>query len=347
MINRDRYRNFLLQNMYGATVGSGGDEVICKCKYCADNGDHYHMNISIPKTENELSFHNCWKCHSSGVVTYKKLLEWGVYNQDIATELTIHNQYASNNSITNNIELLGSDINNIRRLYVCNNPTQFNYNKLKYINDRLGLNLTFDDLNQNNIILNLGSFLNLNHITSYTRDFRVIESLSDYFVGFLSHDNCFVNLRRIVDEGMLHKSVDKKYINYNIYGKRDNTRKFIITPTNIDVSLPVNIHIGEGPFDVLSIKYNLRTDHTNSIFCAATGNEYLAILRYIICSIGIIQFNLHLYLDADDAGFFQLNIITEYLKGFPHIPVFIHTNTIGKDMGVPKNEIEESIQRLF
>ena len=50
-----KYREFLLQNLPEAKPASGFSEVVCKCFYCADDGDHHHMYVSVPQTENEPS----------------------------------------------------------------------------------------------------------------------------------------------------------------------------------------------------------------------------------------------------------------------------------------------------
>ena len=345
-MNRDKYRNFLLQRMQYATQGSGGDEVICKCMYCPDNGDHYHMNISIPRTEKELSFFNCWKCHTSGVVTYKKLLEWGVYDADIATELSVHNQTAFNSSPIGLSEL--SNFN--RHLIVRNTPCPQNDIKLKYINDRLGINLEYEAADCMNIVLNVGELLFNNHIQNTTRDPRAFQSLCDNFVGFLSADNCYVNLRRIVSEGMLHKSVDKKYINYNIFGKKDNTMKFYSIPSYINTDSMIEVHIAEGPFDILSVRTNLigseLNPNPNKCYFAVAGNEYLTLLRYLMTNMKLLYLEFHFYLDNDEAGSYTWKTIMEFLKPLYLIPIYIHKNAIGKDMGVPMNQIEEVVERI-
>lgn len=344
MINRDLYREFLKQNMYGATVQAGGDEVVCKCKYCPDDGDHYHMNISIPKTEADLSFFNCWKCHTSGVVTYKKLLEWGLYDQGLFTELTTHNTVASTKSMAAMSDLQSSTV--IRPLMVYNTPCAQNDIKLEYINERLGIGLNYHTANASNIILNVGELLYNNRLQNSTRDPRIFKDLSDYFVGFLSYDASYVNLRRIVPEGNLYRTVDKKYINYNIYGKKDNTRKFYSIPSCVDITKPIQIRIAEGPFDILSVKYNLVGEEPNNCFFAVTGNEYLSLLRFLICGKGLINIVLHFYLDNDAAGNYTWRSILDFLSGFPHIPIYVHKNAIGKDMGVSKDQIEEVIERI-
>ena len=109
----------------------------------------------------------------------------------------------------------------------------------------------------------------------YTRHPNIVNQLNQYFVGFLSLDNNFVNLRRMCNEGIVYNGIDKRYINYNIHGKKDNTEKMYILHSNVDLTSPkrIQIHIAEGPFDILSIKHNLRLNESNSIYAAIMGSK--------------------------------------------------------------------------
>jgi hypothetical protein len=327
--------------MYGAKIESGGDEVVCKCKYCSDKTDHYHMYISIPKSENELSQFNCFLCHTGGVVTYKRLIEWGIYDDYWNREITNHNRVAG---ARNPLTTLSSE-NAIFNTVPFNRDTESNRKKLDYFNNRLGLNFSIEDASANGIVLNLKDTLSYNRVQNITRDIRVVESLSEYFIGFLSYDGNFVNLRRIIDSGFLYKGIDKKYINYNIYGKIDNTLKFIPIPSSIDLMQPVQVHIAEGAFDIFSARFNLRGLISNSAYFAVSGNAYKGLIRYLICGIGIINMEIHLYLDNDDAGRYTLKDLLDELRPYP-FPVYTHINTIGKDMGVTISEIKEYVQRV-
>lgn len=340
-MNSVEYRQFLLNNMYGASLQSGGTEVVCKCQYCSDNGDHYHMWISIPQTEADLSYFNCFKCGTSGAVTYKRLIEWGIYDNSWNEKITNHNRIAAGLNIIARTDLADY----IYSTQIYNQYTELNLLKLKYINDRLGTNLSLEEATDNNIVLDLSSLLHMNHIQKLTRDQRVVQGLTNNFLGFLSYDRNFVNMKNLVNPGVLHESIDKKYINYNIYGKKDNTLKFIIFPTSINPLYDVNLHIAEGPFDALSVKYNLRKDTNNTVYCAVTGNAYKGVIKYFIYGLGIINMNIHLYLDNDNAGKATISDLLYSLQIFNN-PIWIHYNTIGKDMGVSIDKINESIERI-
>lgn len=337
MMIPSKYREFLLQNLPEAKPASGFSEVVCKCFYCADDGDHHHMYVSVPQTENEPSLFNCFKCGTKGMVTYKKLAEWQIFDMEMNSLLTEHNKNLMNGS--NYGIIYGDKIINLRNTFIRNDTTS--RIKLSYINDRLGINLSFADCLDNKIILNLKDLLYDNWIQNFTRSENMINELDSKFVGFLSYDNNFVNCRKIDDSSW----IDQRYMNYNIFGKQDNTKKMYLLPTDIDIYRPIHIHVAEGPFDILSIKYNLRKDNNNQIYTAITGNAYKAVFRELIINRKLINLIIHLYPDADTKDK-SIRDLLNFLKVW-NFPIFIHRNLIGKDMGVSINQIQESIDQIM
>ena len=148
----------------------------------------------------------------------------------------------------------------------------------------------------------------------------------------------------------LHPSINKRYINYNLINKTDDRKNFYIIPTEVDIlnPEPINIHIAEGQFDILSIFYNL--NHCNrrqNIYMACGGKSYYQALEFILQETGIINFNVHYYPDKDvtDNEFYYstLGKITML-----NSKIFIHRNIFDgeKDFGVPANRIKEIIKAI-
>ena len=150
---QDELRDILLQ-IPSAKLCSGGKELVLRCKYCEDskNPNHAHMYINLGYNDTPLFF-NCFKCHTSGIVTHDKLLSWGL-NVDInsMSKLIGYNKYVlsldKNKKYNNN-----NTVYRLNNYYISNN--KLSEVKLKYINKRLGLNLTYNDLLENKIVLNL------------------------------------------------------------------------------------------------------------------------------------------------------------------------------------------------
>ncbi len=338
-------KEYLIASIPGAKLVSGGRVLQCRCRECPDSLDptHAHMGINTGEDGGPI-WYNCFKCGAKGILSYKKLIEWGIYDPDIADELTKYNA-----------SVMGKSINSkyfSRTKYNVNNTYEEQSDsftaKRDYINNRLGLNLSFKDLRDLKIVLNLKSFLIENGIRKITRDENIINALNDNFLGFLSVDNAYLNMRRLIKEGHLYKSIDKRYINYDIFGKFDNSQRFYVVPSVVDLSKPerIKVHIAEGPFDILSIYENIRQKE-NGIYASVAGANYMNTILYILLELRIPYIELHLYPDNDKQGSDHRikGIINQIID--PTIPVYIHRNIYPneKDFGVLPDHIHESIIR--
>lgn len=348
-MNANEYKNFLLHYIKPwAKEVSGGREINCRCFYCADSKTKSkgHMYIKIPQSQNEVSTFYCQKCKTAGIVTSKKLIEWDIFDPSIASELQLHNK-----------EVMSKPQGRMYRQYAIYNikndmitDNSLSHRKLKYINDRLGANLSYQDCLDLKIILNLGDVLQRNRL-KLTRDQKIVQSLNDNFVGFLSHDNAFVNLRNLDTNPNLYETINKRYINYNLVGKFDNTCRFYNIPTMIDFiklkSMPLQLHIAEGSFDILSIFLNLRKRYYPAVYTAIGGSGYMGILKYFIPKIRYPNLEIHIYPDTDIERYKMINI-ARIIQPFNY-PMYIHRNTYPgeKDFGVPLSRINETIERIL
>lgn len=341
------YREFLLTRIPTARPASGFRQVNCRCMYCPDsrNPQSAHMYISIPQQIGEPSLYYCHKCHVSGVVTYKTLIEWDIYDDQIALDLIEYNQLCStnyeyrkySNSMHYRIRNITTTDNDISRF------------KLQYINNRLGYNFTYNELRDLKIILNLSDLFKDNNIDEYTRDERIIEQLDINFIGFLSIDNAFLNMRRLCDENLVDKSIDKRYINYWIFNKYNTSERFYTIPTKLFIgnSERTKIHIAEGPFDILSIYKNVRYQEPG-IYSSIGGSNYKGQAMYFLEKYKLPYSEFHYYPDNDKFGNNDnMYKIARYLKPM-NIPMYIHRNTYPgqKDFGVSPQYINESIEKV-
>lgn len=335
--------NFLLDNLPRARLVSNNTEINCRCMYCPDskNLDHAHFYISVPKDYEPILFH-CKKCDSRGFITHKTLMEWNLIDTNISTKLIKYNKISSIRY--SGIYNLSNDIANINNTFI--SDCRKSEIKLNHINKRLGTNFNYTDLINSKIVLNLKDLLNSNNIDRYTRHPNIINQLDEFFIGFLSYDNSFINFRKIVDKGIVYHTIDKRYINYNIFNKIDNTSNYFTIPSSIDLFKPIKIHVAEGPFDTLSIRYNLRKDESdNAIFTTVHGNNYLGAIRFFLLVISVPNVEVHVYLDEDVSKKTIPHL--QYNLRLYNIPVYVHWNLISKDMGVTIDNIEESIIQIL
>lgn len=340
----NNYKQFLLSNIPTAKEASGGKFVACRCFYCPDgkSRDSRHFYIHIPESNDDPSWYYCHKCHNSGIVTNKTLLSWGIYDNNIGQELIYHNKKCARS--TKNSRYYNYTSLNIRNII---NDSELSRIKLDYINNRIGQNFTLQELSDLKICLNLLDLLNGNNIQTFTRDPRIVEQLNANFLGFLSIDNMFVNMRRLCDEGLVLNNIDKRYVNYKIMDKFDTSNRFYTVPTSIDLNYPerLKIHIAEGPFDILSIYTNLR-NRERGIYTSIAGSNYLGIIFYFINTFKIPFFELHIYPDNDKSGSNEvMNRIANYIKPLINSPIYIHRNIYPneKDFGVSPDKIKESV----
>lgn len=343
-MNTDKYIEFLKTHIKPwARLVSGKREINCRCFYCNDSNDlrHGHFYINVNFSNNAPSYYYCQKCHARGIVTAQKLLEWNVYDQDVAIDINRYNSKVL--KLKENIKYKDKIIYTINNCRVTEDDLSLY--KLNYINNRLGTQLTYKDCMEKKIVLNLMDLIRYNNITKLTRNENIVKQLDSNFIGFISYDNAFINMRNL-DIGEVYHNINKRYVNYNIFDKYDNTTKFYIVPNQINTLSvePIKIHIAEGPFDILSILYNLNDGMLrNSIYGACTGSGYKNLLKFILLNMKLINIEVHMYPDNDMGDYNIINIKNElYLN---KVPFYIHRNIYKgeKDFGVPMDRIKESI----
>lgn len=260
----------------------------------------------------------------------------------MGVELTRYNSKVL--SLVKNKKFLDSLIYNVRNTFITQD--KLSLFKLKYINDRLGINLSFNDCLNNKIVLNIKDLIRENRL-ELTRHPNIVEQLDSNFLGFLSFDNAFINMRNLgIKE--VYQSIDKRYINYNIFDKYDNTLKFYVLPTKIDLldPSPVRLHLAEGPFDILSIKYNVIGEDGRDIFISVGGSSYRGCIRHFLTKMGIYNMEIHIYMDNDQSKN-QIYNISNILSYF-NIPLFLHNNAYPneKDYGVPRERIIDNKTKI-
>ena len=144
-----------------------------------------------------------------------------IYDSGITIELSDYNK--SILSRPGNRIYRTNIIHKINNLYI--SDIELAKEKLKYINDRLGIKMTFKEALDNKIVFNLYELLGGNGVKYLTREQFVGDILQQNFLGFLSYDNGFINMRNIRKPGIIqYDKLDKRYINYNIFNNTDNSK---------------------------------------------------------------------------------------------------------------------------
>ena len=314
---------------------AGKKELVLRCPYCGHTSSVGKKHMYIGLSQDKPYMFNCFKCEAGGLVnrTFLNLLD--IRDEELIQAIDIHNKemrLSRGNSYASN---------RIREPQVAYDAFEVDYNlypdKVNYINDRLGTNLSVSEMMNMKIIFDFSFFKRqiMRYLGATESDFERIQR--DY-VGFLSVNNTSLSMRCI-------RQTDSKY-RYLIckLDDRDIYNKAFCIPSSIPyTSDRIMVHIAEGQFDIISI-YNNMTNRSTGIYFAAAGNKYSAILKYIL-SKGIMYMDIHLYFDNDSAGEIAKRQIEYFIKNniafFRGSRVFAHVNQADKDYGVPIDKIQD------
>jgi hypothetical protein len=207
--------------------------------------------------------------------------------------------------------------------------------KKKYIENRLGINISIEDLYDLKTVFNVKDMIRLNNIKSNAVMGKIDLINSDY-VGFMSCRNEFLVCRNTVANS------NKRYEKYPIFYSLDNTRQFYSIPNTIDLLTPdtIEINLAEGVFDILGIYYHIKkADKVNKIYAAICGSGFKNVIRYFI-NLGIFGDNvvLNIYSDSDKSIDYYSSIKKTLSVWFGKTNVFY--NRLSHDYGVSKDKIE-------
>ena len=368
---RENLKEFLLNNIPGKVV-AGDKEYLTRCPFCGDSIHlkSAHFYINLPTDENTPVMYHCKKCNTSGVLNRSTLRSLGVevVDSDILSDLIKRHKKLNGSFIR------GSNKNkSIYKFRTINDYISINENteyKLKYINDRLGINLSYQDILDCKIVLNLYDIYKANddpyqygEWLSKTRHELIMNELNESFIGFLGYNNGSLNMRNLKDKKDYSKYLNKRYVNYNLIdsNRLEGTSKYYIIPTIIDTlnPAPVKIHIAEGPFDVLSIFYNLYNGNKdNSIYASIEGKSYINIIKFLLADLRIINAEIHIYFDNDVSNK-EIRGVLEQLQ-YLNIDVYFHWNRkiisqsvdgkniiYEKDYGVSKDNILDYCEQVI
>ena len=146
MIPKQQIKEFLLQTIDGAKIVSGGTEIAAPCPICGERRPKLYIG-PFDDSDKPITY-NCFICKSHGHVD-QYFLDTCNISDNIDPSILKANRgsgYATKKISTN-----GSIQYNLNYHIISENP--LSDMKLKYINDRLGTQLTYKDCADNKIIL--------------------------------------------------------------------------------------------------------------------------------------------------------------------------------------------------
>lgn len=353
---KDALRNQLHVLFPEAKDMASNTEVAINCPLCNAEGktDHdRHMYISLGYN-GKPPMYNCFRnIEHRGLLTkssLEQLVEQSEYiDPEIMNELENEIKKSSNSRAYR--------LNRSKNFMIINplaNISPKSKIKLDYINNRLGLNLTYQDLVDKKIVLNLYDLLSYNHITTLTRSKYIADYLDEYFLGFLSNNNSTLIMRNLVNKdkiNILPERLRERYTNYNVVPLNGIPTGYYTIPCTCNLYEHIDVHIAEGAFDLLSVYYNLcGQNNINNVYCCIGGNTYLNVMKYYLVDIGLMDVDFYIYIDNDITRntLDSIKRVMFPLEEALDINIYIAMNTYPneKDFGVNPNHINKYIYKL-
>lgn len=332
IISNKDFKAELIEELLTTIHPSGykNGELGVRCPYCGDsrNSDHYHLNIRIKPGDDQPLFFRCLRCNTTGVLNSNLLAMIGSSSSEYSIQVEKYNRMSCKKH---------GVISNKKGVRMKMQPLVINdkiLEKHDYIENRLGLVLDIEELHNNKIVYDFIELMKYNKINKLNGDIEKIKALQNDHVGFLSAKNDFINFRDITGN-------HKRYYIYKVINTIDTTGKFYIMPNKIDPFSDdmKTINIAEGVFDILGIYYHIfNKQKYNTIYAAINGAGYLNVIKYILNQGILCDVNVNIFSDADRPPDYYKNMINQISPFVNNIRLFY--NSIGKDYGVPSNEIK-------
>lgn len=325
----------LLQIDSAMELKTNPDQIRMRCQFCGDSKrDPNKRRLYILLNTNDDTMpilYNCFNCGASGVLTPQVLRTFNIHDLALSSTLTAYNKQ----TIGKFNKQMGIKDNYLQLVVPTPDDSEITNKKRKYIEERLGIRLTIDELVQLKTVFGLKQFLEANGIDIITMDEKRVINLNRNYVGFLTAKNEFINFRDITGKENF------RYVKYPIYPQLDNTRKFYTIPASVDIlsSEPININLAEGVFDILGVYFHIMHRNTsNQIYAAVCGSAYVSVVKYFL-QLGIIGSNvtINIFSDSDKTPYFYTKVKTELEPWVKTINLYY--NSLSKDFGVPKDNI--------
>lgn len=314
-------------------------QVCVKCPICNEEGkdrNHSHCYVGPIEGHPPLVYH-CWINDCSGVVTPNFLHDMKIYNIQLDSILNLYNRSTGVHKPSNKIKEIVK-----RREYIeipDVKDTDLNHLKLQYMQQRLGVRFTYDDLRSVNVVFDIDQFLKHNNIVLNPKYKRFYSMLMNEYIGFLNVHKDWLVLRDITGSNKL------RYIKYSLFDSINTSDIIFTVPgTHSDIFADeVNLNVCEGTFDALGVFCHVKKfDRSNNIYAACCGSGYINTIRYFI-KLGFIgNLNVHIYSDSDKHMKFYRDIdidgkISPWVKS-----IHLWYNSKSKDYGVPRKYIDIS-----
>jgi hypothetical protein len=332
--------DFLVER-YDAKKTPNERELMMRCPFCNDSRDRSKRHFYISLDDSKPMLYHCFRasCLASGIVDQDFMSMLMFHKPDTLRKLN-----AFNRSVSGGGKKFSKYVSK-QLVNVISVKDEVSKAKLKYINRRLGTDLTFKDIYNLKINLNLLELLKFNEIQVDANKEQWYKALSDYGISFISAYNDYLIVRDVSKS----QKLKKRYTNINIFGNYEGATKFYAIPQRIDLlsKEPIVLNVSEGAFDILGVYYNTSIDRefSNHIYAAANGGGIVNLVMHYIRHYGLLDLKINVFSDSDVEieSYETLRKLKPYLQKFD---VSIYRNRRSKDFGVPSEEIDYTVTKL-
>ena len=312
-----------------------------RCPFCGDSKTKLntgHLYIKVNPEDNYPMVYHCFKCEESGIVNDSFLMTMNI------NDINLKSNIVSLNKTSDKIK--GQKFFNEDKIinFGYKLPEIKDYNKIRYIEDRLENTLSNEDISKFKIITSLRDFLVFNNIKEITMENYICHNIEKNYVGFLTFGGAYILFRDISNKQYY------KWIKYPVTEESRGCKLFYSIENSIDVFSRenININLSEGVMDILSLYKNLEYNSNNDLNIAVGGKQYLPILN-TLSGMGFVGSNINLNIFSDNDVVFNKKAKNptdvEYFKKLLNRQKYLYGNTniyynlIDKDIGVGSNKI--------
>ena len=326
-------KQILLQTPH-ARENSAKTHTIIRCPICGDSQKdtsdaHCYVNIEGGKP---ITYY-CFKCSEGHYVNSEFLRALNITDPNIISAVWQYNkQFLGKKEFKSTSKfLVHASKQNIVPVY---DHAVYEY-KLRYIEQRLGVTISYQELPDYKIILSLFDFVRANALAPTMKQ-SMMEMIERNHVGFLSADCSYIIFRNVMNND------EFRYINYPIFKNSSSWgSKSYILPNDLDIMAnDIEFNVTEGIFDILGCYFNIKNcERKNMLYGAVAGAGFLGFVSKIL-SLGFIDnLNINIYSDNDKeiSWYDSLVRLKPYYKS---LAIWYNRKKGEKDIGVTKDRID-------
>lgn len=316
----------------------GNTRYAIRCPICGDSKrDHkktrFYVKIDLNNDEEPVLYY-CFNCNEYGIMTPSILKALDISDMSLLSGLQAYNKRVG--KLNKNYRSYSERLNVILSMIDTENPS--NILKKKYFEERLGIEVTFEDMLRFKAVFRLGDFLIENGIETVTVHPEKAKDIHENYLGFLTANNETINARQIFEK----KSKGRRYEKYSLYKDRIGQLKFYALPKTVDVMTKetITINISEGVFDIFGVYYHIDRDKdiTHSLYIAVCGSGYRSVIEYFIRQAFVCNVIVNIYADDDQSIEIYRKLKREFGAWFEEFNVY--TNALYGDFGTTKERIK-------